>query len=99
MVPYIGPLISAIPAVIIGFSISPVMGLAAAALYFLVQQVENYVFVPKVMEKTVGITPVATLLALAVGFKVAGVVGVIMSVPVVITLQIIAKEYFATKHK
>src|SRR3989344_2210733 len=43
IVPYMGPIIAGIPAVIIGLGISPLMALAAAALYFLIQQVENYV--------------------------------------------------------
>lgn len=93
IIPYIGPTVAAIPSVIIGLSISPVMGLAAAALAFLVQQLENYVFVPKVMEKNVGVSPIIVLLALAIGLRLAGIVGVIISVPVVITLQILAKEY------
>jgi len=97
IVPYLGPIISAIPGVIIGLGISPVIGLAAMAVYFLVQQIENYVFVPKVMEKSVGVNPIITLLALAIGFRLAGIVGVIMSVPVVISVQVIVKEYLLSK--
>jgi len=97
IVPYLGPIISAIPGVIIGLGISPVMGLAAAAVYFLVQQIENYVFVPKVMEKSVGVNPIITLLALAIGFRLAGVVGVVMSIPVVISVQVLVKEYLLSK--
>lgn len=92
-VPYIGPWISAVPAVIIGFGISPVMGLATVALYFLIQQVENYLFVPKVMERAIGLTPIVTLLSLAIGFKVAGIWGVLMSVPVAITIRILVKHF------
>ncbi|MFZ5932934.1 MAG: AI-2E family transporter [Patescibacteria group bacterium] len=92
VIPYLGPILAGIPAVVIGLSISPLMGLAVLALYFLVQQVENYVFVPKVMEKSVGVNPIITLLALAIGFRIAGVVGVVISVPVVITLQVLLQE-------
>lgn len=97
IVPYLGPIISAIPAVIIGLGISPIIGLAVAALYFLVQQVENYVFVPKVMEKSVGVSPIVTILALAIGFRLAGVVGVAMSVPVVISIQVLVKRYLLAR--
>lgn len=97
IVPYIGPIIAAIPAIIIGFGISPVIGLATTALTFLVQQIENYVLVPKVMEKSVGVSPIITLLSLAVGFKIAGFVGALISVPVVITLQVLSKEYLLSK--
>jgi len=97
IVPYIGPFLSALPAVVVGFGISPVMGLAVLALVFLIQQVENYVFVPKVMEKSAGVNPIVTLLALTIGFRIAGVAGAILSIPVVITLKIAAKEFFMEK--
>lgn len=94
IVPYIGPIIAAIPAAIIGFGISPLMGIAVTALVFLIQQAENYVIVPKIMEKSVGISPIIILLALAVGFRLLGVIGIFLSIPVVITLQVLFKEYF-----
>jgi len=97
IVPYAGPIIAAIPAVIIGFGISPVMGLATAALSFLIQQLENYVFVPKIMQRSVGVSPIVTLLALSIGFRLAGVLGLLISVPVFLTLQVIVREYFTTK--
>ena len=97
IIPYIGPILSAVPAVIIGLAITPLVGLATAALYFLIQQIENYVFVPKVMEKSVGVSPIVTLLALAIGFKLAGVVGAAVSVPVVVTLQILSRQYLLSR--
>jgi predicted PurR-regulated permease PerM len=93
IVPFLGPIIAAIPAVIIGFGIAPITGLGVAALFFLIQQLENYVLVPKVMQKSAGVSPLVTLVALAVGARLAGVVGAIISVPVVITMQIIANKY------
>ncbi len=97
IIPYIGPILAAIPAVIIGLGMSPLMGLATAALYILIQQIENYVFVPKVMQKSAGVNPVITLLALAIGFKIAGIVGVLISIPVVIMIQVLLRKYFFTK--
>lgn len=97
LVPSIGPIISAIPAVLVGLTISPVMGLAVGALYFLVQQLENTLIVPKVMERAVGVNPLVTILALAIGFKLAGVVGAILAVPVFLVIQVIASEAFLSK--
>src|SRR5258706_45542 len=48
LIPYVGPFIAAIPAIVIGFSISPYLGFAAAALAFLIQELENYILVPKI---------------------------------------------------
>ncbi len=94
IVPYIGPILGAVPAVAIGFGISPVIGVATLALAFLIQQVENYVLAPKIMEKSVGVAPIITLLSLTIGFRIAGVPGVLISVPVVITLQVLIKRKF-----
>lgn len=93
IVPFLGPIISAVPAILIGFGISPITGFLVAALYFLVQQLENHILVPKVMEKSVGVSPLIILIALAVGARLAGTVGAIISVPVVIATQILVKQY------
>ena len=93
IVPYVGPTLAAVPAVLIGLGVSPVTGLAVAALAFLIQQLENYVLVPKIMQKSAGLNPIVTLLALSIGFRLAGMVGLIISVPVYVILQILVKEY------
>jgi predicted PurR-regulated permease PerM len=98
IIPYLGPVASAVPAVLIGLGISPIVGLAVVALYFLIQQLENYIFVPKVMQRTVGVSPIVTLLALAIGFELAGITGVIISVPLVVVLQVLVDEYLLKKN-
>ena len=97
MIPNIGPILSAIPAVLVGLGLSPLTGLAVAALGFLIQQIENYIFVPKVMERSAGVSPVITLLSLVIGFKVAGILGAVLSVPIFITARVIASEYLTKK--
>lgn len=97
IIPYLGPVLAAIPSILIGFGISPIMGLAVTALAFLVQQIENYIFVPKVMEKSVGVAPIVTLLSLAIGVRVAGVAGMIISVPTVIALQVVLGNFFTKR--
>lgn len=96
-VPIVGPVVAAIPAVLIGFGISPITGFATLALVILVQQLENYVLVPKIMERSAGVSPIATLLAIAIGAELAGVFGVLISVPVYITARVFYQQYFATK--
>ena len=97
IIPVLGPFIAGIPAVVIGLSISPIMAVAVAALAFFAQQLENYVFVPKIMEKSVGVNPIITLIALSIGFRLLGVVGAIISVPVVLTLHVLISRQFQTK--
>ncbi|MDQ5981520.1 MAG: hypothetical protein QG570_269, partial [Patescibacteria group bacterium] len=90
IVPIIGPTIAAIPAVIIAFAVSPLMGLATLIFYILIQQAENSLIVPKIMQKAIGFNPLVTIIVLMVGGEVLGIIGVILSVPI----AIIAVEIF-----
>lgn len=97
IIPNIGPIISAVPAILAGLTISPLLATAVAALYFLIQQFENTVVVPKVMEKIVGVNPLVTILSLAIGFKLAGIVGAVLAIPVVLVSQVVASEIASSK--
>lgn len=94
IIPYLGPIIAAIPAVIIGFGISVPVGLGVVILALLIQQIEASILVPKIVQKSVGIAPIITLLALIIGGKLFGVTGMLISIPLVITLQVLTKRYF-----
>jgi len=93
IVPFLGPIIAAVPSILIGFGISPLIGISVAVLTFLIHELEGYILVPKVMEKSTGVSPLITLIALTAGATLAGPVGVIVSVPVVITFQVFSKKY------
>lgn len=92
IVPMVGPFIAAVPAIVIGFSTSLFTGIATASLAFLIQQVENYVLVPKIMQKSAGINPVVTLMALSVGFRIQGVAGAIIAIPIVLGVSVIIES-------
>lgn len=96
IIPSIGPIISAIPAVLIGLAISPVTGLATIALYFLIQQFENTIIVPKVMQKAVGVRPLIIIIALMIGAKLAGVLGALLAVPSYVVLKVIVAELYSS---
>ncbi len=81
IIPYVGPIISAIPGIILGFLISPLAGMLALLVYFLAQEIEAHIIVPQVMKKAVGLNPVTVILALLVGFQLSGVLGAILAVP------------------
>lgn len=83
LVPIIGPIIAAIPAILIGASISPAAALAAIALYTIIQQVENHLLVPKVMGDAVDLHPAVVILALIIGGSLFGLWGAILAAPVV----------------
>lgn len=98
IIPNLGPIISAIPAVLIGLGISPLTGIGVIVVAFIVNQLENYVLVPKIMQKSAGVSPIIVLISVAIGAKLAGIPGVIIAVPFVVTLQAILEE-FSTKEE
>jgi predicted PurR-regulated permease PerM len=96
-VPNVGPIIAAVPAVIIAALYSPWQALLVAILYLLIQQLENYVIVPRVMSKAVELHPLAVLLALMVGGELMGVLGAVLAVPVTAAISVIVDEVRAER--
>jgi len=90
--PNVGPIIAAIPAVVVGFTISPLMSFLAVAAFFLVQQIESNLITPKVMQGATGLNPIVTILGLLIGFRLAGVIGAVFTLPTVLVLKVLAKE-------
>lgn len=97
VVPYIGPFVAAIPAVFFALIQSPPLVIGVIILYILIQKTEGYVLVPKIMEKTVGTSPLVVLLALLIGFKLAGILGVLLAVPLAGAITVIIQEFFQAK--
>ena len=97
VVPNLGPIVSAIPAVLIGLSQSYFLGLAAVALYLIVQQLENNLIVPYIMKKAVGLSPIISLIALIIGGKLAGIIGVLLAIPTTLFIETIVLEILASK--
>lgn len=81
--PIIGPIVAAIPAILIGLSIGFPAAIAAAVLYIGIQQLENNLLVPKVMGGAVELHPAVMILALVVGGALFGIGGAILAAPTV----------------
>jgi predicted PurR-regulated permease PerM len=94
-IPYLGPVLSAIPAVFVAFVASPILGLFVLIIFIIIQQAENHILVPKIMERAVGLNPVISIVALLIGAKLAGIVGVILAIPVTTAIVVIVKEFYA----
>ena len=82
LVPIIGPIISAVPAVLLAATAGPVPVAAALALYLLVQQVENNLLVPKIQGDAVELHPAIVMAAIIIGGSLAGLLGAILALPV-----------------
>lgn len=93
VIPNIGPMLSLVPGVIIGFSLSNEMGFIVLILYVVVQFLENNLIVPFIMRHTIGLNPIVTLIALVLGDRLAGVMGMILAVPTVLFLSVVLTEW------
>lgn len=93
IIPYLGPFLGAIPAIVIALTISPWKALEIAIWYLVVQQIEAHFVVPNVMGKTMGLHPLTVIFSLLVFGKLLGFLGVILAVPIVAIMKIILKVY------
>ncbi len=99
LVPIIGPIISAIPAVAIGLAESPVKAGVIALAYLIIQQLEGTVIIPMVMKTAVGLNPLLILLAISIGGKLLGIGGVFLAVPIAVVVQILIEEFYLNGKK
>jgi predicted PurR-regulated permease PerM len=92
LIPIVGPILAAIPAVAVAFTVSPTMALGVAVFYFAQQQLENHVLVPKVMSRQVGLNASFVLIALMIGGALLGIVGAILAIPTAAIIQVMFEE-------
>src|SRR3989344_100217 len=86
IIPLFGPKIAAVPAVLIGFLESVPLGFMVLGLYVIIDQFESHLIYPLVVRKVVGISPIIVILALIIGGKLAGFLGIILAIPVAAAL-------------
>jgi predicted PurR-regulated permease PerM len=100
ILPNIGPMVAAVPAVIIAYLLlSPTMAIIVAILYLLVQQLENNLFVPKIMKAAVNVEPLTSILAILIGVRLGGVGGALLAIPVYIVFRSALQTYLREIHK
>jgi len=93
LIPVFGPILSSVPAVVVGFVDGGVgLGLLVIALYIIIQQFENHLIYPLVVTKVVGVPPLLVILALLIGWKLVGFLGIILSIPFAAALQEVASD-------
>ena len=93
-IPYIGPVIGTIPALIVGFVISPFMALKVLILIVIVQQIESLFISPQVMGEKLHIHPLLIVFILIISGYIAGIIGVILAIPVYVVLRVIVKHSY-----
>jgi predicted PurR-regulated permease PerM len=94
-IPIVGPVIGGITAVAVAITVSPKLALMVGTYFLVLHQLEANVLVPKIMERNVGVSPVAVMVALLVGGSLMGLVGAILAIPTAALLSVIIEEIAA----
>jgi len=89
VIPIVGPLLGAIPAVLIATTISPETVVLTLGIYFFLQLIEGNVLVPMIMRNSVGLSPFLVLVSLLVGGTVGGPLGAIVAIPLVAGVTVV----------
>lgn len=98
IIPMIGPFLAFAPAVLVALAVvDPARALAVAACALVIQQIESNVLVPRVMGRTVGVSPLTVLLGILIGSSLAGLPGAFLAVPLAGAMQVIMAHALRTE--
>lgn len=92
-VPILGPILGAFPAVLLALSLEPGKVIWVIVATVIIQQFENNLLVPRVMDKSVGVHPILTILALAGFSAFLGLAGALMAIPMAAIIQVLFNRY------
>lgn len=99
-IPYVGPVLAAVPALFFAFLDGGVVKMIVVLVCLVVvQQFESHVLIPKIMQRAVGLNPIISIIALLTGVQLGGVIGGVMAIPVATSLQVVIEEVLARKKK
>ena len=93
IIPTLGPILAAVPAVIIALTISPGMAIVVVGLYIVIQMLENNILVPKIMQRAVGLNPVIVIIGVVIGANLLGVAGALLSIPFIALLAVLYRGF------
>jgi predicted PurR-regulated permease PerM len=99
VLPNLGPTLAAIPGIAVAYgAYGPGMAGFVALFYVIVQQLENHFIVPKIMKDSVDVSPLTTILTILIGFKISGVIGALLAVPVYIMIRTLYSIWLREKN-
>ncbi|HVQ41305.1 MAG TPA: AI-2E family transporter [Vicinamibacterales bacterium] len=93
LIPVVGPILAAVPAILLGATVSPQTAFITTGFCWAQQFVENNFLVPRIMGRQVGISPVTIMVALLTGTSLFGFVGAILAVPTAAIAQVLVQEF------
>jgi predicted PurR-regulated permease PerM len=93
IIPYLGPIISTVPAVLLALTVSPWSAVGALAVFIIANQLEAHVYAPLVLGKTTNLHPVTVIISILVGVGLFGIIGAFLAIPVVALTKVLLEEY------
>ena len=91
-IPVIGPMIAATPGVLVAITQGWVIGLVAFIYYVIIGQVESHILIPNIMKRAVGLPPLVTIIAVILGARLLGLIGIILAVPAATIINILVSD-------
>lgn len=91
-IPIIGPIVGAIPAIMLAYLTSPSLAIKVVIFYLIIHQIENHIVVPNIMGHTIDLHPVIVIISLLIGGQLLGIVGMMIAVPVTAMLRVLIKQ-------
>ncbi len=92
-IPLLGPTLGAVPAALVGFTVDPVLVLWVGLSTLVIQMAENYILVPRVMDRSVGVHPFVTILSIAAFGAVMGIPGALLAIPLAALIQLLLEHF------
>jgi predicted PurR-regulated permease PerM len=92
LIPLIGATIGAAVVTLVAFFVSVEVGVIALVYYLVYQQVENYVLYPRIMKRSVDVSPAATVVAVLIGGSLLGVLGALLAIPIAAAVQLVLQQ-------
>ena len=99
LIPIVGPWLGGIPAVIIALTQGWDKALLVVIVIVLLQSLENYILVPRIMRGAVGLSPMTVFLAILAGTQFLGIMGAVLAIPVAAAIQVILTDYFRSRRE
>jgi predicted PurR-regulated permease PerM len=97
LIPLIGATIGAVVITTVALFTSVQAGIAVAIYYLIYQQVENYLLYPRIMQRSVDVSPAATVVAVLIGGSLLGVLGALLAIPIAAAIQLVLNEVVAPR--
>lgn len=93
-IPNIGPIISAIPAILVAFTQDPISGIYVIALYIAIQTIESYIITPLIQGKIISLPPVLVIFSQLIMGLLTGFLGLSLATPLLAALSVVIKKVY-----